>query len=199
MHFGSPPASLRCSCVVLLVLGAVGLTTLPARAQDAKDSPLPTIAEKTEGMTKIDGYVPVYWDAATGKLWLEISRVDTEMLYVSSLPTGLGSNPVGLDRGQLGTQRVVRFERTGPTVLLVTPNLDYRAASDNEYERTAVREAFAPGVLQASRWRPRGPRGTCWSTRPTSWCATPTGGPSPENTGQGRTRSRRDAVRRLNT
>ncbi len=147
MHFGSLPASLRCSCVVLLVLGAVGLTTLPARAQDAKDSSLPTIAEKTEGMTKMDGYVPVYWDAATGKLWLEISRFDTEMLYVSSLPTGLGSNPVGLDRGQLGTQRVVRFERTGPTVLLVTPNLDYRAASDNAYERTAVREAFAPRAL----------------------------------------------------
>ncbi len=159
MHFGSLPASLRCSCVVLLVLGAVGLTTLPTRAQDAKDSSLPTIAEKTEGMTKMDGYVPVYWDATTGKLWLEISRFDTEMLYVSSLPTGLGSNPVGLDRGQLGTQRVVRFERTGPTVLLVTPNLDYRAASDNAYERTAVREAFAPGVLQGFEVAAEGPEG----------------------------------------
>jgi hypothetical protein len=60
---------------------------------------------------------------------------------------GLGSNPVGLDRGQLGSQRVVRFERTGPKVLLVEPNLDYRAVTDNPAEKRAVREAFASGVV----------------------------------------------------
>ena len=146
-------------CLVLLLVGAMGLSTLPVLAQDAEDSSLPTIAEKTDGMETRDGLFPVYWDATTGKLWLEISRLDTEMLYVSSLPTGLGSNPVGLDRGQLGTQRVVRFERTGPKVLLVAPNLDYRAASDNEYERTAVREAFAPGVLQGFEVAAEGPEG----------------------------------------
>ncbi len=119
----------------------------PAGAQDEEGADLPTIDEKTEGMEQIDGYVPVYWDADTGTLWLEVSRFDTNFLYVSSLPTGLGSNPVGLDRGQLGSQRVVRFERTGPKVLLVEPNLDYRATTDNPEERAAVREAFAPGVV----------------------------------------------------
>ena len=98
-------------------------------------------------MERLDGFVPVYWDADTGTLWLEVARFDTNFLYVSSLPTGLGSNPVGLDRGQLGSQRVVRFERVGPKVLLVEPNLDARATTTNPAEREAVREAFAPGVV----------------------------------------------------
>ena len=132
---------------------------VPAAAQDDADDPLPTIAEKTEGMTEMEGYFPVYWDDTTGTLWLEITQLDAEVLYVSSLPTGLGSNPVGLDRGQLGTQQVVRFERTGPKVLLVAPNLDYRAASENGYERKAVREAFAPGVMWGFEVAAEGPDG----------------------------------------
>ncbi|WP_103020373.1 zinc-dependent metalloprotease [Salinibacter altiplanensis] len=149
----------RLLCVVLLVIAAVGGITSSALAQGAEKAALPTIAEKTEEMTKMDGYVPVYWDETTGRLWLEISRFDTEMLYVGSLPTGLGSNLVGLDRGQLGTQRVVRFERTGPKVLLVAPNLDYRAASKNEHEQKAVREAFAPGVVWGFEVAAEGPDG----------------------------------------
>jgi hypothetical protein len=133
--------------VLLLALCAVG----PANAQENGDSdesePLPTIAEKTEGLEAIDGFVPLYWDGREGTLWMEVSRFETPFLYVTSLPAGLGSNPVGLDRGQLGSQRVVQFERTGPKVLLVEPNLDYRATSDNPDEREAVREAFAPGVV----------------------------------------------------
>lgn len=133
---------------LLIVLFAFGFV-LPVAAQEEpeSDEPTPTIAEKTEGMEALDGFVPLYWDAETGTLWMEISRFDTPFLYVSSLPVGLGSNPVGLDRGQLGTQRVVRFERTGPKVLLVEPNLDYRAVTENEAEQRAVRQAFASGVV----------------------------------------------------
>ena len=128
---------------------AVLLWNPPALAQDAEESdePLPTIAEKTEDLDRMDGFVPLYWDARAGKIWMEISRFDAPFLYVTSLPVGLGSNPVGLDRGQLGSQRVVHFERTGPKVLLVEPNLDYRATSNNPAEKRAVREAFASGVV----------------------------------------------------
>ena len=77
-----------------------------AQAQDkpAAETPekLPSIADKTKGMQKIDGYMPLYWQAATGKLFMEIGRFNQELLYQVSLPAGLGSNPVGLDRGQLG-------------------------------------------------------------------------------------------------
>jgi hypothetical protein len=142
-----------------LLFGSLLLAAPPAGAQDEGTDAVPTIAEKTEGMEKIDGYFPVYWDTSEGTLWLEIPRLGTEVLYLTSLPTGLGSNPVGLDRGQLGTRRVVRFERTGPKVLLVAPNLDYRASTDNPAERGAVREAFAPGVLWGFEVAAEGPDG----------------------------------------
>lgn len=109
-------------------------------------SGLPTIAAKTAGMDKRDGLFPVYWDAGEGKVWVEIPEMDTDFLYVNSLAAGLGSNDIGLDRSQLGGTRLVRFERVGPKVLMVQPNLDYRAETDNPAEALAVREAFAEGV-----------------------------------------------------
>ena len=122
------------------------LLAAPLYAQDDADGP-PTIEEKTQDMERRDGFFPVYWDAAEGKIWLEIPQMEQEFLYVNSLPIGLGSNDIGLDRGQLGGERVVYFERIGPTVHLVQPNLDYRASTDNPMEAQAVTDAFAKGVL----------------------------------------------------
>src|SRR5262249_41681761 len=72
---------------------------------------------------------------------------DTEFLYLDSLPAGMGSNDIGLDRGQLGESRVVRFERVGPRVLLVQMNYDYRSSSKDAEERSSVEDAFAKSVL----------------------------------------------------
>jgi hypothetical protein len=105
------------------------------------------MAGKTAGMQKIDGYFPLYWDAANGKLWMEISRFNREFLYQISLPAGVGSNPIGLDRGQLGETHIVVFERVGPKILMIEPNYSYRALSDNEAERRAVADSFARSVL----------------------------------------------------
>jgi hypothetical protein len=127
----------------LAALAGLALAALPLAAQGA----LPSIAEKTRGMEKRDGFLPVYWDASAGRLWLEIPRMEEEMIHVVSLPAGLGSNDVGLDRGQLGRTRLVRFERTGPRVLLVQPNLAFRASSPDPRERRAVEESFARSVL----------------------------------------------------
>lgn len=105
------------------------------------------IADKTAGMTRSDGLFPFYWDGKAGKLWLEIPRFDEEFLYVVSLPAGLGSNDIGLDRGKLGPERVVRWERVGPRVLLVQSNYGFRATTNSAAERTAVEQAFARSVL----------------------------------------------------
>ncbi len=113
----------------------------------AQQKGTPLIAEKTAGMERMDGFVPLYWDSGNGKLWLEVDRFGDEFLYVSSLPQGLGSNDIGLDRGQLGGEHVVRFERVGPRVLLVEPNYRFRAISTNPDERRAVNEAFAKSIL----------------------------------------------------
>jgi hypothetical protein len=106
-----------------------------------------TIAEKTAGAQQMQGYFPMYWDAKLGKLWLEIDKWDSEFLYQSGLSAGVGSNDIGLDRGQLGATRIVRFQRSGPKVLLVQENLDYRANSRDAQERRAVHDSFAESVL----------------------------------------------------
>ena len=124
------------TCILALLLAG------PLSGQD-----LPTIAAKTENLDKRDGFLPAYWDANTGKVYLEVSRMGEDLLYVTSLPAGLGSNDIGLDRSQLGRTRVVRFERAGPKVFLVMPNLRFRAGSDDAMERASVREAFAEGTI----------------------------------------------------
>src|SRR5829696_4161527 len=111
----------RFTALAALCLALLGC--LPLRAQ----TPLPSIADKTRSMEKRDGFLPVYWEAATGKLWMEIPRTGEELIYVVSLPAGMGSNDIGLDRGQLGGERLVRFDRVGPRVLMVQPNQAYRA------------------------------------------------------------------------
>lgn len=93
------------------------------------------------------GFVDLYWDATGGRLLLRITETDTPLLYQTSLPRGVGSNDLGFDRGQLGTTRVVSFERIGPKLLLVEHNLDYRAGSDNAEEKQAVEESFARSVI----------------------------------------------------
>lgn len=119
-----------------------------AHAQTTPAVP-PTIAAFTAGMTRDDGLFPVVADARRGAVYLEIGQADEDFLYQVSLPAGLGSNDIGLDRGQLGSTTVVRFERSGGRMLLVAPNVDYRASSANEAERRSVRDAFAEAVLFA--------------------------------------------------
>jgi hypothetical protein len=119
-------------------------TVLAQRSEPAK---IPTIAEKVAPMEKFPGYFPFYWDAKAGKVWLEIDKWNSEFLYVESLPAGLGSNDIGLDRGQLGQSHIVRFERTGPKVLLIASNYAFRANTDDVDERRAVKDAFAESTL----------------------------------------------------
>lgn len=105
------------------------------------------IGIRTKNWQKIDGYMPLYWDRESGKLYMEISRFHQEFLYQVSLPTGVGSNPIGLDRGQLGDTHVVYFERVGPKVLMIEPNYSYRALTTDEAEKRAVAESFAQSIL----------------------------------------------------
>jgi len=105
------------------------------------------IAAKTQGMTRYEGYFNFYWDDKTGRILLEVAQLDKEFLYLNSLPSGVGSNDLGLDRGQTGDTRIVKFIKSGPKVLLIQPNYDYRAVSNNADERKSVDEAFAKSVI----------------------------------------------------
>ncbi|SFR45900.1 protein of unknown function [Robiginitalea myxolifaciens] len=103
-------------------------------------------SEKVEKCQKFEGYFNMYWDEDSGKLFLEIDKLNQEFLYVYALSSGIGSNDIGLDRGQLGGEQVVVFKKIGNKILMIQPNLDYRALTDNELEKKSVEQAFAKSV-----------------------------------------------------
>lgn len=107
---------------------------------------LPSIARITAGMKKHPGFINYYHDAANGRIYLEVEP-GKEILYVTSLPAGLGSNDIGLDRGSLGADRIVRFDRAGKKLLMVQPNYGYRATSGDKAEQRAAEQSFASSTL----------------------------------------------------
>lgn len=113
-----------------------------------KEKPV-TFSEKISKLKKLDGFFPLYWDEKEGKLYIEINQWNKEFLYINSLPAGVGSNDIGLDRGQIGENRIVYFWRSGPKALLIQPNYAYRAITSDPVEQRAVEESFAKSVLWA--------------------------------------------------
>src|SRR6202789_19245 len=123
-----------------------------------------TISSKIAGMKHIDGLLPLAWDAKAGKLYLEIPHLDPDgkspdLLYTHSLPYGTGSNDLGLDRGQISEGEIVRFERTGPKVLLIEPNQRFRSSATDPAEQLAVRQSFPESVLYGFKVEAEDPTG----------------------------------------
>jgi hypothetical protein len=131
---------------ILLLLALFLTFSSAAVAQET-----PTIESKTAGMEKMEGFYTLFWDESEGKVWLEIDRFNEDFIYQISLAAGLGSNDIGLDRNQLGGTYIVRFERRGPKIFMVVPNMDYVAITDNVAELQSVKDAFASGVMHGFR------------------------------------------------
>ena len=134
-------------CVLLLTHAALPSAQQPSGDGQRAAGPLPSIDERVTGLHKIDGYFPLYWDERNGAMLVEIPQVDTEFLFSTGLSAGLGSNDIGLDRGQGGQGRIVTFQRVGPRVMLVQGNQSFRSSSKNPLERKAVEDSFAKSVL----------------------------------------------------
>ena len=131
---------------------ATATSPTPATSPAAAPEKLPTVAEKSANFEGHAGLLTIYLDRAKGKVWLELPPPDAHgetgrFLYVEGLVSGLGSNPVGLDRGQLGDARVVVFRRVGARLLVEQENLNFRALGAPPAESQAVRESFASSVL----------------------------------------------------
>ena len=101
-----------------------------------------------KNITRYDGYFTFYYDNSNDKIFLEIENLGEEFLYVNALSEGIGSNDIGLDRGQLGNTRVVKFIKAGNKLLLIQPNQYYRAITDNIEEKKSVEQAFAKSILK---------------------------------------------------
>jgi len=100
-----------------------------------------------KNVTKYEGYFTFYYDDSADKIFLEVKDIDKEFLFVSALSEGVGSNDIGLDRGQLGDGVVVKFKKAGNKLLLIQPNQKFRAITNNEDEKKSIKEAFAKSVL----------------------------------------------------
>jgi len=143
----------RLTCLLLLVVVASG--GLAGDETPELAAALPTVAAVTTGLDKLEGLLDLYLDAERGRIWLVLPPVNASRgevgryLYVEGLVTGLGSNPVGLDRGELGPTRVIVLRRVGGKILVEQPNLGFRALTDDHLERTAVAQSFASSVLWA--------------------------------------------------
>ena len=122
-------------------------------AATPKPDLLPTVAEKLVGLERHEGLLTLDFIRGRGKVWLEVpptSAPDGEVgryIYVEGLVTGLGSNPVGLDRGQIGPTRVVSLRLVGGRLLVEQQNLGFRALTENAMEQRAVRQSFATSIL----------------------------------------------------
>ncbi|NKI32127.1 zinc-dependent metalloprotease [Croceivirga thetidis] len=119
-----------------LILGFLAITAIHAQS-----------FEKTKGLEKFDGYFDFYYDVGNDKIFLQVDKLEDEFLYVYSLSSGVGSNDIGLDRGQLGNEQVVFFKKAGNKLMLIQPNLKFRAITSNTLERQSVEQAFAKSVL----------------------------------------------------
>ena len=117
-------------------------------AQNAKEDRL-----TSEGKLKINkqyGFFDFSYEPETGKVFLYVDRsnhLEKEFLYINRLSSGIGSNDIGLDRGQLGSERLVYFKKMGNKLMLIQPNLDYRSSSENLLEQKSIEQAFAKSVL----------------------------------------------------
>ncbi len=142
------------SCLLLLALtGCAAASANRAAAPVPAPSPPPAavaadaIAARVAKLQSQGGFLSLHWDEKEGRLLLELPRTGDELIYQVSLAGGVGSNPLGLDRNQLGDTRLVRFDRIGPKVLLVQPNLRFRAIGGSAAEQRAVEQSFASSVL----------------------------------------------------
>jgi len=144
------------TAVVVLSLSIAASPAAAARRSRPAPEPAPAsaIAAQIAGLERRDGLLATYLDRRKGKIWLELPAPDAEgmtgsFLYVEGIASGLGSNPIGLDRGQLGAARVMRLRRLGGKILFEELNQRYRALTADGAQRRAVAESFATSVLGA--------------------------------------------------
>ena len=107
------------ACLILMV----AVQAQPASAQGGRGGAggargggdqIASLDERVSGFKKIVGFFPLYWDEAGGRLWMEVPKLNTEVLYSTGIAAGLGSNDIGIDRGALAGSRIIKFERVGP-------------------------------------------------------------------------------------
>ena len=146
-------ASALAACA-LVACGSAG--PKPGPAADAGPATGSEVTRQVSGLEARSGLLDLHLDRKSGRVLALVPAPSGprglvgEYLYLEGISTGLGSKPVGLDRGQLGEARLVELRRVGSRLLLEAPNLRFRAVGAPPAESEAVRESFATSVLWAT-------------------------------------------------
>lgn len=136
---------------ILLALLGLGHAAEPETSADAAK----TFADHVSGLERADGFLETYSDPAKARVLVALPAVGDDggsirFIHALRLTRGLGSNPLGLDRGWGNSGRILRFRRVGDRVMIEAENLRYRAVTANNLERDAVAESFARSFLWAT-------------------------------------------------
>ena len=145
------PRSILVAGALLILTGTAAPAMAQANPQRQPDQqqPATSIAARTSGFERLDGFIPLYVDSKQGKLFAELPRTGTRALFWTILATGLGSNPVGLDRGASGDEQIVHFQPQGDKVLMVFENTAFRTSLDNPAHQRSIDESFPASTVAA--------------------------------------------------
>ena len=125
----------------------------PAFAKGSKDAaPRPeTLAGRTAGLKRSDGFIPTWWDAGKGVLLFELPPrlLEKEFLYYTGFGTGIGSTQLFADRGSFTGGALCRLQRAGPRLLVIQENPAFRADSGSAALKQSVEKSFPVSVLAA--------------------------------------------------
>ena len=99
------------------------------------------------GVERKDGFIPLLWDEAQGKLFFEITQFNKDILYFSEVAKGSGSGSVGLEWAGGGEGGVIQFQRVGPKVLVVQKNLRFRAGNGGPGLEKGIDASFPDSIL----------------------------------------------------
>ena len=140
---------------LLIALAAPGNAPASSEDESAVDKQ-DSFAEATAGLVLDQGFIDIYSSPEKGKVLALLPPADPDadqsgvllrFIHAQRLSAGLGSNPLGLDRGWGNSGRILRFRRIGERVIAEVENHRYRAVTPNPLERRAVSDSFATSFV----------------------------------------------------
>lgn len=135
-----------------IAAGVLMTITLPVAAEPYRDEGTAQKRSALDGTERLEGLLPIHVDRQGGRILLSLPApgrdgVAARVLYTTSLRTGLGSAPIGLDRAQPGPAQVLIMRRLGKKVAFEFENPRFRATGASAAEQAAAADAFATSTL----------------------------------------------------
>src|SRR5437868_14715220 len=104
---------IRTTTLLTIAILSFGRAAVAQPAAPAQAGPATTIASRTGGLERHDGYLPFYVDLQRSRVLIEVTNPGSDVLYFVQVAKGIGNVDLGIDRGAGGASKVIAFERQG--------------------------------------------------------------------------------------